>query len=179
MIALFNPAKEVLVFLLVFFLSFGVNKAQEKEQESEIVLPEVLVPGERREGSYIEEEASTATKTDTPIQDIPQSLEVIDRELIDDQGAVQLQDTVYNVSGVVPGDSFLMPFLILFGNAGKDTLEGGSSADELFGGGGSDTLRGGDADDKLNGGSGRDTCDGGNHINGDTATSCETVTNVP
>ncbi len=107
-----NPAKGVLVFLLILFLPFGVNKAQEKEQESEIILPEVVVPGERREGSYIEEDALTATKTETPIQDIPQSIEVIDRELIDDQGAVQLQDTVYNVSGVVPGDSFLVPYLV-------------------------------------------------------------------
>jgi hypothetical protein len=38
---------------------------------------------------------------------------------------------------------------------------------------------GNNGDDAMNGGPDSDTCNGGAHINGDTATSCETVTNVP
>ncbi|WP_334918108.1 TonB-dependent siderophore receptor [Nostoc sp.] len=44
--------------------------------------------------------ASTATKTDTPLRDIPQSIQVIPATVIQDQGAVRLNEIVRNVSGV-------------------------------------------------------------------------------
>jgi len=49
----------------------------------------------------------------------------------------------------------------LFGEAGNDTLRGGSSADRLLGGDGDDRLEGGDGDDRLEGGPGRDEERGG------------------
>lgn len=36
-----------------------------------------------------------------------------------------------------------------------------------------------DGDDRLDGVAAKDTCDGSAHVSGDTATACETVTNVP
>ncbi|MEA5621853.1 TonB-dependent siderophore receptor [Nostoc sp. UHCC 0251] len=58
---------------------------------------ELVVTGEQ--GGYRAEEASTATKTDTPIRDIPQSIQVIPREVLKDQGTIRVQDALRNVSG--------------------------------------------------------------------------------
>jgi outer membrane receptor protein involved in Fe transport len=43
---------------------------------------------------------STATKTDTPLFDIPQSIQVIPRQIIDDRGVTRVGEIVQNVSGV-------------------------------------------------------------------------------
>jgi iron complex outermembrane receptor protein len=68
--------------------------AQTPENEEPI---ELVVTGEQ--GGYRAEEASTATKTDTPIRDIPQSIQVIPGEVLKDQGTVRVQDALQNVSG--------------------------------------------------------------------------------
>lgn len=44
--------------------------------------------------------AGSATRTETPIEQIPQSIQVIDRKVIDDQDAQTISDAVRNVSGV-------------------------------------------------------------------------------
>jgi catecholate siderophore receptor len=49
---------------------------------------------------YTESAASSATKTDTPLRDIPQSIAVVNRELIRAQNAHSVQDAVRNVSAV-------------------------------------------------------------------------------
>ncbi|HEY9636629.1 MAG TPA: TonB-dependent siderophore receptor [Coleofasciculaceae cyanobacterium] len=68
-----------------------------KEEEIEIV-----VTGDReREEGYRVPNASTATRTDTPLRDIPQSIQVIPRQVIEDQQVVELPEAVRNVSGVV------------------------------------------------------------------------------
>jgi Ca2+-binding RTX toxin-like protein len=50
---------------------------------------------------------------------------------------------------------------IMYGNLGNDTLNGGTSNDNLFGQDGNDTLNGGDGNDNLVGGAGNDTVNGG------------------
>ncbi|WP_230841840.1 TonB-dependent receptor plug domain-containing protein [Gloeobacter morelensis] len=60
-------------------------------------LDEVTVTGT---GTYRRSNSSTATKTDTPILDTPQSIQVIPRQVIEDQGTVRLRDALRNVSGV-------------------------------------------------------------------------------
>ncbi|HUS18556.1 MAG TPA: TonB-dependent siderophore receptor [Terriglobales bacterium] len=52
------------------------------------------------EAIYTESQASSATKTDTPLRDIPQSIAVVNQELIRSQNALSMQDAVRNVSGV-------------------------------------------------------------------------------
>ena len=60
----------------------------------------VLVTGEQ--GSrYVEPNTSTATRTDTPLRDVPQSIQVIPREVLEDQQVIELNDAIRNVSGVV------------------------------------------------------------------------------
>ncbi|ACC81863.1 TonB-dependent siderophore receptor [Nostoc punctiforme] len=58
---------------------------------------ELVVTGEQ--DGYAVPEASTATKTDTPLRDIPQSIQVIPQQVIRDQGITRITDATRNVSG--------------------------------------------------------------------------------
>jgi len=49
--------------------------------------------------------AASATKTDTPIEQIPQSIQVVPRSVIDSQGAVSVSEAVRNVSNAQPMDT--------------------------------------------------------------------------
>jgi len=63
------------------------------------------VTGEGEEG-YSPSNASTATRTDTPLRDIPQSIQVIPRQVLEDQQVIQLREATRNVSGVIEGSNF-------------------------------------------------------------------------
>jgi iron complex outermembrane receptor protein len=65
---------------------------------------EELVVTEQQRG-YRVPNASTATKTDTPIRDIPASIQVIPREIIQDQAATNVKETLRNVSGITYSSS--------------------------------------------------------------------------
>jgi iron complex outermembrane receptor protein len=54
---------------------------------------------------YSVSRASSATKTDTPIKETPVSIQVVSREVIEDQKAYRVQDALENVSGVQPRGS--------------------------------------------------------------------------
>ncbi|MEG5235106.1 TonB-dependent receptor [Microcoleus sp. AT9b-C3] len=54
----------------------------------------------RRQTPYVIPNASSATRTDTPIRDIPQSIQVVPQEVIEDQQVVRLEEALRNVSGV-------------------------------------------------------------------------------
>ncbi len=58
---------------------------------------ELVVTGEQ--DGYTVPDASTATRTDTPLRDIPQSIQVIPQQIIKDQGITRISDAVRNVSG--------------------------------------------------------------------------------
>jgi iron complex outermembrane receptor protein len=70
------------------------------EEEEEI---EIVVRGEQEEEGYRVPDASTATRTDTPIRDIPQSIQVIPEQVIEEQQVTQLDEALRNVSGVTFG----------------------------------------------------------------------------
>lgn len=53
-------------------------------------------------GEYSVSSVSAATRTDTPLIDVPQSVEVITRKLLQDQDAHTLANALVNVSGVIP-----------------------------------------------------------------------------
>ncbi|MEH2084047.1 MAG: TonB-dependent receptor [Nostoc sp.] len=65
---------------------------------------ELVVTGEQ--DGYNVPDSSTATRTDTPLRDIPQSIQVIPQEVIKDQQITRISDATRNVSGVSPGTSF-------------------------------------------------------------------------
>ncbi len=60
---------------------------------------ELVVRGEA-EGSYNPPTASTATKIEVPLSNIPQSIQVIPRQVIEDRQVVRLSELTDNVSGV-------------------------------------------------------------------------------
>ncbi|MEM7061892.1 MAG: TonB-dependent siderophore receptor [Cyanobacteria bacterium P01_B01_bin.77] len=83
---------------LVLGVTSGIAQANTGDEALRIT-----VTGE--EGSrYVEPTASTGTRTDTPLRDIPQSIQVIPREVLEDQGVVQLEDALRNVSGITPSE---------------------------------------------------------------------------
>lgn len=63
------------------------------------VLDSVQVVG-RAQRLYQTPTSSVATRTDTPLELVPQSVQVINRDLIDDQAARQVTDLYRNVSGI-------------------------------------------------------------------------------
>ncbi|MEM7714755.1 MAG: TonB-dependent siderophore receptor [Cyanobacteria bacterium P01_A01_bin.68] len=62
---------------------------------------ELIVTGERN--SYQVPNATSATRTDTPIRDIPQSIQVVPRQVLKDQQVTRLDEALNNVSGVTLG----------------------------------------------------------------------------
>jgi iron complex outermembrane receptor protein len=67
---------------------------------------EIVVTGEGR-GTYRVPNASTATRTDTPIRDIPQSIQVVPRQVLEDRNVRTVGEAVETVSGVVETLSYL------------------------------------------------------------------------
>lgn len=63
----------------------------------------ILATGEQDSEDYYVPRASTATRTETPILEIPQSVQVIPRAVIEDQQAIRLDEALRNLSGVVSG----------------------------------------------------------------------------
>ncbi|WP_298913636.1 TonB-dependent siderophore receptor [uncultured Nostoc sp.] len=62
---------------------------------------ELVVTGEQ--DGYRVPDTSVGTRTDTPLRDIPQSIQVVPQQVIKDQQATRLTDVLKNVPGVVVG----------------------------------------------------------------------------
>ena len=69
-----------------------------------VKVPEIVVKDvhEREDDlqTYVAEDAISATRTDTPIRDVPQSIHVITRKVIEEQRTFRLQNTLENISGI-------------------------------------------------------------------------------
>jgi len=55
---------------------------------------------------YAAPNASTGTKSDTPIMETPMSVQVVAKAVLDDQQAIRIEDALKNVSGVTKGFGF-------------------------------------------------------------------------
>lgn len=75
--------------------SFTTNVALAQTASS---LPEVQVSGAR--DGYVAPTSVSATKSEAPLRDIPQTINVISAEVIRDQHATSLQDILKNIPGV-------------------------------------------------------------------------------
>lgn len=71
--------------------------AEESAQEDEEI--EILVTGEQEEG-YRANDTSVGTRTDTPLRDIPQSIQVVPQQVLQDRQVRSITDGLENVSGV-------------------------------------------------------------------------------
>ncbi|MEH2184436.1 TonB-dependent siderophore receptor [Nostoc sp.] len=79
------------------------NQTQPKQPSASSDEPiELVVTGEQ--DGYRVPDASTATKTDTPIRDIPASIQVIPQQVLKDQQITQVREAVSNVSGITAGN---------------------------------------------------------------------------
>ena len=74
----------------------GVTTEQALDEEIEVI---ATGEGENEDDYYVPE-ATTTTKTDTPIRDTPASVQVIPQQVIEDQGATNVREIVRNASGV-------------------------------------------------------------------------------
>lgn len=82
---------------LVLSVKPGVTQA---EEDSELDITVTAVRQE--ENGYRVPDVTTATRTDTPLRDIPQSVQVVPQQVIEDQGITRIGDALRNVSGVTP-----------------------------------------------------------------------------
>ncbi|MBW4619679.1 MAG: TonB-dependent siderophore receptor [Cyanosarcina radialis HA8281-LM2] len=97
---------------------------------------EIVVTGEREEG-YRVPNTSVGTRSDTPLRDIPQSIQVVPQEVLRDRNVRSVTEAVETVSGVVnQGNNYGSP-------AGSRIIRG---FDQGFVGGGSVTFRNGSRD---------------------------------
>ncbi|WP_233149445.1 TonB-dependent siderophore receptor [Herbaspirillum camelliae] len=69
-------------------------------------LPEISVVSSSDSKSYKAASTSGATRTETPIMEVPQSVRVMTAQQIEDVGAVRLADTVEYVSGITKLNDF-------------------------------------------------------------------------
>ncbi|MDV3351199.1 TonB-dependent siderophore receptor [Leptothoe sp. LEGE 181152] len=72
----------------------------------------IVVTGEGDDGDYFVPDASTATRTNTSLLDTSASIQVIPRQVLEDQQVIRLEEALTNVSGVTTSNSF--------GNAGEN-----------------------------------------------------------
>jgi iron complex outermembrane receptor protein len=91
------PSAEVLPSRQDLILSIAPEGSIAQQPDEEI---EIIATGQREEDDYTVPDANTATRTDTPIRDIPQSIQVIPRQVLEDQNTQRIQDALQNVSGV-------------------------------------------------------------------------------
>ncbi|WNN88440.1 TonB-dependent siderophore receptor [Gloeocapsopsis dulcis] len=67
---------------------------------------QIVVTGELESQGYSIPNATTATRTNTELRDIPQSIQVLPQRVLEDQQVNRLSEALRNVSGVSVGDSF-------------------------------------------------------------------------
>jgi catecholate siderophore receptor len=91
-----RPAALGLASLSIFGAEGG---AWAQTSANEVRLPEVKVE-ESRDKGFATESTRTGTRTDTPLRDIPQVINVVPQALIRSQGATTLTDALRNVPGI-------------------------------------------------------------------------------
>ncbi|MGG6269511.1 TonB-dependent siderophore receptor [Leptolyngbya sp. AN03gr2] len=94
-------------------------EAQTGEEPEE---EEITVTGDR-ENRYRVPNATTGTRTDTPLRDVPANVQVVPRQVLEDQGATRIDEALRNVGGVTFNSSF--------GNRGQDFQIRGFSATQF------------------------------------------------
>ncbi|MEH2389570.1 MAG: TonB-dependent siderophore receptor [Nostoc sp.] len=97
-VELFDSQSEGLVFGVTSTASTAQQPTPTPEKQPPIELNVIAAP----EGSYNVPDATTATKTPTPLRDVPQSIQVVPRQSWEDQGAINAIDALRSV-GVIQG----------------------------------------------------------------------------
>jgi iron complex outermembrane receptor protein len=85
-----------------FFMPIHASAQDKDSLESNTPLPEVKVTTGRVRPGTLEDVARTGSKTDTPLRDIPASVSVVPAALLKEQGVINMNDAMRNVSSVQP-----------------------------------------------------------------------------
>ncbi len=93
-----TPLKHALCLALPLSLATPAL-ASEASADTLKDLDKVEVRG-RAQTLYRANDAAVGTRTDTPLELVPQSIQVVPRELIDDQAARQVTDLYRSISGI-------------------------------------------------------------------------------
>ncbi|WP_299486210.1 TonB-dependent receptor plug domain-containing protein, partial [Acaryochloris sp. IP29b_bin.137] len=80
-------------------LTFSIASESAPDTLAEDEDVEITVTANPEEG-YAPPNASIGTRTDSPIRDVPQSIQVIPKQIIEDQQAIGVEEVVENVGGV-------------------------------------------------------------------------------
>jgi catecholate siderophore receptor len=105
-----------------FLLAASVAALSQPAFADEAAPGEILVIGEAQ--GYKADNSVTATKTDTPLLDVPQSISVITRERLDDQAQRSMADVLRYVPGTTVGQGE--------GNRDQITLRGQNTTADFF-----------------------------------------------
>ncbi len=100
-------------------LSVAAGIANRPEEEA----VEINVIG-RKKGGYNVPNASVGTRTDTPIRDVPQAIQVVPQQVLKDQNASSLPDVLKNFAGVSPLNAGSVKVRGFNGSLRRDGFEG-------------------------------------------------------
>ena len=94
-----------LTYVVANDATVAIEKLDQQNEDGAMALGPITVEGQAESAygpvdGYKASRSATATKTDTPIIDTPAAIQVVPREVIEDQGARRLIDVVRNTSGV-------------------------------------------------------------------------------
>ncbi|AEG01768.1 TonB-dependent receptor [Methylomonas methanica] len=101
--------------------------------DTDIELEPVVVKA-TRSSDAVRGSGGSATKLDVPLRDVPQAVQVVTKELIREQGALEMKDVLRNVSGVAPaqGEGRRDQFYIRGFDASRDMLVDGMRDDSPY-----------------------------------------------
>ncbi|MEH2289217.1 TonB-dependent siderophore receptor [Nostoc sp.] len=113
-VELFDSPDEGIIFSVASATSATPSQQQPQTNQPENQTPpkpsasgdepiELVVTGEQ--DNYRATDSSTATKTDTPLRDIPASIQIVPRQVLEDQRAERLQDALENL-GITQSTNF-------------------------------------------------------------------------
>lgn len=115
--------------LMLAIAAWSPHLARAAEDEA---LPTIVVRANANDA--VHGSANGATKLDVPLRDVPQAVQVVSKELMREQGALEMKDVLRNVSGVAPaqGEGRRDQFYIRGFDATRDTLIDGMRDDSLY-----------------------------------------------
>ncbi len=90
---------------LAVFCAITANPIKAAESEPITTLPKIKVAAQE-EVPYVTGHATSATKTDAAIKDIPQAIVVVSAEVLRDRGVAKLSEALDTVSGVIRESSY-------------------------------------------------------------------------
>jgi iron complex outermembrane receptor protein len=103
--------KRNLFLIMTSFISLPIQVfSADIKSNDKVVLEAITVENNSSisedEYSYYKTKSISATKTDTPLKETAQSVQIVNREVIDDVNAVTLKDTLSYVSGISQQNNF-------------------------------------------------------------------------